>query len=110
MQCNQKQQLVQEAMEQSEHILANLNTGLSRITTPKKRSIKSNPDSMKEIINTPCRWNEYNKEQPIYRRSFGWNPDVDEPALPNFLETVRTPCRSMQETQRCRTILQERGN
>ena len=91
MQCKQEQQLEQEAMEQSEHFLANLNTGLSRITTPKKRSIKSNPDSMKEIINTPCRWNEDNKGQPIYRRSFGWHPDVDEPALPNFSETVRTP-------------------
>ena len=78
-------------MEQSEHILFNLNTGLSRITNPKQRSIKSNPDSMKEILNTPCRWNEDNKGQPIYRRSFGWHPDVDEPALPNVLETVRTP-------------------
>ena len=91
MQCKQEQQLVQEAMEQSEHILADLNTGLSGITNPKKRSIKSNPDSMKEILNTPCRWNEYKKEQPIYRRSFGWHPDVDEPALQNILETVRTP-------------------
>ena len=78
-------------MEQSQHILFNLNTGLSRITTPNKRSIKSNPDSMKEKLNTPCRWNEDNKGQPIYRRSFGWHPDVDEPALPNVLETVRTP-------------------
>ena len=113
MQCKQEQQLVQEAREQSDHILANLNTGLSRITTPKKRSTKSSPDSMKEILNTPCRWNEDNKGQPIYRRSFGWLPDVDEPALSNFLETARAhieACRKPKYAeQHCRKVETREG-
>ena len=71
MQCKQEQQLVQEAMEQSEHILFNLNTGLLRITTPKKRSIKSNPDSMKEILNTPCRWNG-GQQETAHLQAFNW--------------------------------------
>ena len=102
MQCKQltDERAAEEALARSEHILHNLNTGLSRITTPVKRSIGSLSDWIKTEPSTPCKWRRDNQEQITYKRSFGWAPDLDEPAFPNFLETTYTRTASPAKAQK----------
>ena len=72
------------------HIL-NRNTGSSHSTTPQQKTQCAKKVSSAKELNTHFKENVDNKGPIIYKRSFGYHPDEDEPLSPDFLFQQKTP-------------------